>query len=135
MKGHTYINVVHKSNLVGSYDSNNTNKYRTLIDRLVQLGSNDLPKFQELLKRTYIVEGRQTDIVKLQEPISNQHAVTEVPTVQNIKSLPKANISRHKSQRSPIRPPNLKIDLSGKFPPKHNRPKKNYSDTHMNNTG
>lgn len=101
----------------------------------MQLESKDLPKFQELLKRIYIVESRQTEIVKLQEPISNQHAVTEVPTVQNIKSLPKANISRHKSQRSPIRLPNLKIDLSGKFPPKHDQPKKIYSDTHMKKSG
>lgn len=63
--------------------SNKTDKYKALIVQLVQLGSNYLPKHQELLKRKSTTENCHTEIIKIQEPISNLHAVAQVPTVQN----------------------------------------------------
>lgn len=77
----------------------------------------DRSNFQEMLKRVCTAESCQTEIVKLQESISNAYAMAEAPTLRNTKSSPKADTSRQKSQRLPVCPLSLKIGLSGKIPP------------------
>lgn len=52
MKGHTYANVIQKSNPTGNNNNNKTYKYRALIEQLFHLKPKNWPKFQELLKRT-----------------------------------------------------------------------------------
>lgn len=51
MKSHTYTNMVQKTNPISS-NNRKRDKYRALIEQLVQLKRNDKPKFQEHLKRT-----------------------------------------------------------------------------------
>lgn len=84
MKGHSHANVVQKVNSLGSNRNNNANKRRTLIERLVQLGPNNWPRFQELLKGTCMTEIYQIEIVnKLGELISNPHTAAQIPHIQN----------------------------------------------------
>lgn len=131
MKGHSYANVSQKTNPIRNNNNNKTEKYRAFI---VQLGPNDQPKFQELLKRTCTAKSCQTEIVnKLEESISNPNTTDQMPRVQNSKAPPEANRSRQKLQRLLICLANLKIDFPWKVTEKTGPTNiKNTFDTHKN---
>lgn len=59
MKGHTHTNAAQKENLV-IINNNKTDKYRALIEMLVQFRSIDWPKFQEFQQRIYANESSET---------------------------------------------------------------------------
>lgn len=109
MNDHAEPNVIQKIS-TGTYN-NQTDKYRSPTKQVELLGPNNWPKLQELLKkRTRTAESAQAELVnKLQGPTLRRHAV------QNTKSLIKSNTSRQNYQTS-IRPPNLKTEVSGKYP-------------------
>lgn len=93
-------------------------KYNAIVEQMVQLGPKVTGQIsKKMLKRVCTAESCQTEIVKLQESISNAYAMAEAPTLRNTKSSPKADTSRQKSQRLPVCPLSLKIGLSGKIPP------------------
>ena len=48
--------------------TNEDNKYRTLVEKLIQLEANDWPKFQKHLKKLHSVEFYQT---LAQQPVGN----------------------------------------------------------------
>ena len=50
MKDNTYANVALKASPI-SYNNNQIDEYRTLINKLGQLGPNNWPKFQDHLKK------------------------------------------------------------------------------------
>lgn len=89
----------------------------------MQPGPSDWSKYQEHLKRIYMTESSQTEMLnKPEEPISNPHTMAQVPPIQYPKTLPKTHPIKQKSQRSAICPSIPKI--SGKSPQKHNNKKK-----------
>lgn len=109
--------------IFSSVKSNNkrkTGKSRTLIEQLVQIEP----------KRTLKAESCQMEMLNKSEKITwNPHSTAQI-LPQNSKCTPKLNPIKQKSKKSPICPPNFKIDIARKSlqnmnnqqpqpPPKH----------------
>ena len=76
-------------------------KYKKLIEKIINLSINEWPTFQESIKRTYSTEIKQTE--PCTKTKSNANTNEEIPK-ENSNVTKSANKKR---QRSPIRPPDI----------------------------
>ena len=84
-----------------------TDKYKVLLEKLIQLAQSDWPKFQEQLRKMHSAKRKQ-NILK-QIFLQSQKIFIEKPITPT-----KTNAAKGKSHRSPINLPTSKIDNSGK---------------------
>ena len=98
--------------------TNQDNKYRTLVEKLIQLEANDWPKFQEHLKKLHSAKFYQAPALQLVGNWERSNVVVQTKTHVQSTTLtwtnPKSAKSPTKqpSHKSPIRPPkNIKDRL------------------------
>ena len=91
--------------------TNDNNKYRKLVEKLIQLEANDWPKFQEHLKKLHSVEFYQTPA---QQQVGNRERCnvvvqtkTHIGSITPTQTTPKSakSLSKQPLHKSPIRPP------------------------------
>ena len=104
--------------------TNDDNKYRTIVEKLIKLEANDWPKFQEHLKKLHSVEFYRAPA---QQQVGNGersnvvvHTKTHVGSITPTQSTPKSANSPSKQplHKSPIRPPKSSKDRLKNLSPK-----------------
>ena len=106
MKEIIYTTVAQKTSPISN--NKQPDKYKTLIEKLIQLGLNDWLKFQKQLRKMHLAE------IKPREPTSNIHITPPKISINDYKTPTKINAVRRKLHTSPIGPPTSKIDHSRK---------------------
>ena len=82
--------------------TNDDNKYRTLVEKLIQLKANDWPKFQEHLKKLHLVEFYQAPAQQWVENGERSNVVVQIKTY--VGSITPKRTTR-KSTKSPSKQP------------------------------
>ena len=108
MKVNTYAKGTHKTSPVSGNDHHQ-------IGKLMYMGLNNRPKFQEQLKKLYSAKICQKEPqIKQKEPTTNTHTIIPKVSLENPISPNKTNIVKEKFPKSLIHPPIPKIDNPGK---------------------
>ena len=86
--------------------TNQDNKYRTLVEKLIHLESNNWPKFQEHLKKLHLTEFYQVPAQQVLNGESSKKK-THVESITPTRSTPKSAkfSAKQLSHQSLIRPP------------------------------
>ena len=96
----TYANVVQKANQT-PHDSTLIDKYKELIEQLLNLNTIEWPRFQENLKRMYSTEMKQTKPCTKTNSDTYTNTYAEIPIEENSKMTEQ---TKEKRQRSPVQP-------------------------------
>ena len=98
----TYANIAQKVNQ-SPQDSTSIDKYQKLIEKLINLKTNEWLIFQENLKRMHSTEKKQSEACIKTKVNANTNTVENPKTTEQTKE---------KRQRSPVRPPDINKDIN-----------------------